>query len=99
MERTAQDIIVRPIITERTMEGIAQRKYTFEVAKSANKIEIARAVEALFAGTKVSDVNTMHVRGREKRQGRFVGRQPDWKKAIVTLAEGSKGIEFFESMM
>lgn len=93
-----QDIILRPIITERSMEGVSQRKYTFKVAKDANKIEIGKAVEALFPGTKVSAVNTMHVRGRLKRMGRNTGYTASWKKAIVTLKEDSKGIEFFESM-
>ena len=98
MERTAQDIIIRPIITERSMAGVQERKYTFEVARTAGKIEIAGAVESLFPGTKVKKVNTMHVRGRLKRQGRHQGYTSDWKKAIVTLTESSKGIEFFESM-
>ena len=99
MEKTPQDIILRPIITERSMGAVQMRKYTFRVAKDANKIEIGKAVEALFPGTKVQAVNTMHVRGRLKRQGRFTGYTPDWKKAIVTLTEKSKGIEFFESMV
>lgn len=96
--KTPQDVILRPVITERSMAGIHQRKYTFRVAKDANKIEIGKAVESLFPGTKVKSVNTMHVRGRQKRQGRFVGYTASWKKAIVTLKEDSKGIEFFESM-
>lgn len=96
--KTPQDIILAPIITERSMAGISQRKYTFRVAKDAGKIEIGKAVEALFAGTKVRAVNTMNVRGRKKRQGRFVGYTSSWKKAIVTLTDDSKGIEFFESM-
>lgn len=95
---TAQDIIIRPIITERSMAGIGMKKYTFEVAKSANKVEIAKAVEALF-GVKVSKVNTMNVRGHLRRQGRFEGYTASWKKAIVSLTEGSKPIEFFEGMM
>lgn len=95
---TAQDIIIRPIITERSMTGIGMKKYTFEVAKSANKVEIAKAVEALF-GVKVSKVNTMNVRGHLRRQGRFEGYTASWKKAIVSLTEGSKPIEFFEGMM
>ena len=98
MEKTAYDIILRPIITERSMAGVQNRKYTFEVAKGAGKIEIAGAVETLFPGTQVSKVNTMNVRGHLRRQGRHQGYKPDWKKAIVTLKEGSKGIEFFESM-
>ena len=95
---TAQDIVIRPIITERSMSGIAMKKYTFEVAKDATKIDIARAVEELF-GVKVKKVNTMNVPGQFRRQGMHGGYQPDWKKAIVTLKDDSKGIEFFESMM
>jgi large subunit ribosomal protein L23 len=98
MEKTAHDIVLRPIITERSMAGVQARKYTFEVARTAGKIEIAGAVEKLFPGTKVQKVNTMHVRGRFKRQGRSQGYTSDWKKAVVTLTEASKGIEFFESM-
>ena len=97
MEKTAQDIIIRPIITERSMAGVEQRKYTFEVARGAGKIEIAGAVEKLF-GVKVQKVNTMNMTGKLRRQGRHQGYTSDWKKAIVTLKEGSKGIEFFESM-
>ena len=98
MEKTPQDIILRPIITERSMAGIAQHKYTFRVANDANKIEIGKAVETLFPGNKVKSVNTMHVRGRSRRRGNVVGYTPGWKKAVVTMKEGSKGIEFFESM-
>ena len=97
--KALQDIILKPIITEATMAGIALRKYTFKVANDANKIEIAKAVEGLFPGTKVESVNTMHVRGRYKRMGVHSGYTAAWKKAIVTLTEDSKGIEFFESMM
>ena len=97
MEKTAHDIIIRPIITESSMAGVAQRKYTFEVARGTGKIEIARAVEELF-GVHVLKVNTMNVHGKFRRQRRSQGYTPDWKKAIVTLKEGSKGIEFFESM-
>ena len=94
----AQDIIIRPIITEKTMDGTSQKKYTFEVSKDSTKIDIARAVEELF-GVKVKKVNTMNVPGQFRRQGMHGGYQPDWKKAIVTLKDDSKGIEFFESMM
>lgn len=94
----AQDIIIRPIITEKSMTGIGMKKYTFEVAKDATKIEIARAVETLF-GVKVSKVNTLHVRGQMRRQGRSEGYTRSWKKAVVTLTEASKTIEFFEGMM
>ena len=79
---TAQEIIIRPIITEKTMAGVQEKKYTFEVAKAATKIDIARAVEELF-GVKVSKVNTLHVRGRMRRQGRFEGYTRSWKKAVV----------------
>ena len=96
--KTAHDVIVRPIITEASMQNIALKKYTFEVAKSANKIEIAQAVEKVF-GVKVAKVNTMNVNGRYRRQGMHAGYTADWKKAIVTLTEDSKTIEFFDSMM
>ena len=94
----AQDIIIRPIVTEKTMSGVQAKKYTFEVAKDATKIDIARAVEELF-GVKVSKVNTLHVRGHLRRQGRSEGYTREWKTAVVTLTEGSKTIEFFESMI
>ena len=96
MTKTAQDIVIRPIITEDSLERLQSKKYTFEVAKDANKIEIAKAVEELF-GVKVAKVNTISVKGKEKRMGRSVGFRPDWKKAIVTL-EGDKTIEFFDGM-
>ena len=94
----AQDIIIRPIVTEKSMMGIAAKKYTFEVAKAANKIEIAKAVEELFK-VKVAKVNTVNVRGKYRRQGRYEGYTKAWKKAYVTLTEDSKSIEFFEGMM
>ncbi len=94
----AQDIIIKPIITEKSMSGLQENKYTFKVAKNANKIEIAKAVEELF-DVKVASVNTMNCRGRSKRVGMSRGVTPSWKKAIVTLAEGSKTIEFFDGMM
>ena len=71
--KAAQDIILKPIITENSMMGIMEKKYTFKVAKTANKIEIAKAVEEVFPGTKVAKVNTMNVRGRKRRQGYNVG--------------------------
>lgn len=98
MIKTAHDIIIKPIITESSMEGIPSKKYTFKVAKNANKIEIANACEELF-GVKVAKVNTMNVKGHLKRQGRNEGYTSDWKKAIVTLKEDSKTIEFFEGMV
>ena len=94
----AQDIIIRPIITEKSMIGATEKKYTFEVAKKAGKIEIAKAVEELF-GVKVAKVNTINVRGKLRRQGRNQGYTRAWKKAYVTLTQDSKNIEFFEGMM
>lgn len=94
----AQDIIIRPVITEKSMAGMTMKKYTFEVKKDANKIEIAKAVEELF-GVKVSKVNTLHVRGHMRRQGKTEGYTTSWKKAVVKLTEESKTIEFFEGMM
>jgi large subunit ribosomal protein L23 len=94
----AQDIVISPVITERSMAGNAFKKYTFKVKKTANKIEIRKAVEELF-GVNVSRVNTMHVRGKLRKRGRTEGYTSSWKKAIVTLTEKSKGIEFFESMV
>ena len=98
MSRLAQDIILRPIITENSMDGIADRKYTFEVAKDANKIEIAKAIEEIF-DVKVAKVNTINVSGKLRRYGRFEGMTASRKKAIVTLTEDSKTIEFFDGMM
>lgn len=91
------DIIIRPIITEKTMADIEEDKYTFEVAKKSNKSEIKKAIEEIFS-VKVAKVNTMNMTGKVKRQGMNVGKRPDWKKAIVTLAPGSEPIEFFDSM-
>ncbi len=98
MIKTARDIIIKPIITERSMEGIASKKYTFQVSKTANKLEIAKACEEIF-DVKVDKVNTMNVKGHFKRQGRSEGYTSDWKKAIITLKEDSKPIEFFEGMV
>ncbi|MGN1411237.1 MAG: 50S ribosomal protein L23 [Oscillospiraceae bacterium] len=95
--KAPQDIIIKPIITERSMDGLQKGKYTFKVAKDANKIEIADAVEKLF-DVEVAKVNTINCNGRTKRVGRFVGKTANWKKAIVTLAEDSKTIEFFDGM-
>lgn len=92
----AQDIILKPIITEDSMERLPNGKYTFEVAPDANKIEIKKAIEQLF-DVKVAKVNTISVKGKQKRMGRYVGYRPNWKKAIVTV-EGDKTIEFFEGL-
>lgn len=99
MEKTAQDIIIRPIITEASMDALADRKYTFKVAKNANKIEIKKAIEQLFKDVKVEKVNTMNVCGRKKRMGRNEGYTTAWKKAIVTITPDSKTIEFFDGMI
>lgn len=95
--KTIYDVIRKPIITEKTMGIMENKKYTFEVAQDANKIEIKNAVEKIF-GVKVASVNTMNVLGKYKRMGVHVGKRPDWKKAIVTLKEDSKTIEFFDGM-
>ena len=96
--KAPQDINLTPVITEASMVGIADKKYTFYVAKNANKIEIAQAVSKLF-GVDVAKVNTSIVPGKYKRMGQHGGYKSDRKKAIVTLKPSSKGIEFFESMM
>ena len=96
---TAYDIIIRPIITERSMTSVADKKYVFEVAPTAGKIEIKKAVEEIF-GVKVAKVNTLNMYGKAKRLGRYpAGRRASWKKAMVTLTEDSKSIEFFEGMV
>lgn len=87
--RNAEDIIIRPIITEKSNDGVALGKYTFEVAKDATKIEIKKAVEELFQ-VKVLDVNTMVMLGKQKRHGVHVGKRPDWKKAIVRIDTNPK---------
>ena len=92
------EIIKKPVITENSMDQMADRKYTFEVAKDANKIEIKKAVEELF-GVKVEKVTTMRVLGKIKRMGANSGKRPDWKKAVVKLTESSKTIEFFDGLM
>ena len=96
--KLAQDIIIKPIITEDSMMGIASKKYTFKVANDANKLEIAKAVEELF-GVKVAKVNTINVSGKYRRYGIHEGYKASWKKAIVTLTEDSKTIEFFDGLM
>ena len=94
----AQDIVIRPIITEKSMMGFAEGKYTFEVAKSANKLEIAEAVEALFPGVKVASVNTINLDGKKKTRGRIVGTTAKTKKAIVQLTADSADIEIFAGL-
>ncbi|WP_276358241.1 50S ribosomal protein L23 [Cohnella caldifontis] len=94
--KNPRDIIKRPVITERTSEFIDQLKYVFEVDMKANKTEIKQAIEQIFK-VKVAGVNTMRVPAKPKRYGRYNGYTSEWKKAIVTLAEGSKPLEFFEA--
>ena len=91
------DIIIKPIVSEKSMDQLADRKYTFKVALNANKIEIAKAVESIF-GVKVEKVTTSRVRGKMKRMGVHMGKRSDWKKATVKLTADSKTIEFFEGM-
>ena len=99
MSVNAYEIIKRPIISEQSMEQTEMKRYTFEVAKTANKIVIAKAVEEIF-GVKVAKVNTLNMQGKAKRMGnRPAGRRPSWKKAMVTLTADSKSIEFFEGMV
>ena len=93
-----QDIIIRPLITERSMDLVSEKKYCFEVAKDATKPEIAKAVETMFEDTKVKAVNTISMKAKPKRLRYVEGKTKTWKKAVVTLTEDSKTIEFFEGM-
>ncbi len=96
--KSGYDIIIRPVLTEKSYAEMANKKYTFRVAIDANKTEIKNAVDEVFPGVKVESVNTMRTEGKIKRQGRTQGRTPEVKKAIVTLKKDSKGIPFFEGM-
>ena len=97
--KTAYDIVIRPIITEQSMEDLDIKKYVFEVAKDANKVEIKKAIEEIFDVT-VIKVNTINVIGKEKRTGAYPkGKTASWKKAVVKLSEDSKNIELFEGMV
>ena len=98
--KNPHDIIKRPILTEKAYEGIADKRYIFEVDIHANKTEIKQAIETVFAddGVKVEKVNTLRTLGKMKRQGRTQGRTPEVKKAYVTLKKDSKPIKFFEGM-
>ena len=93
----ARDIILAPVITEKAVAMLPSKKYTFRVADSANKIEIAKAVEEIF-GVQVAKVNTISMKGHLRRMGRNQGYTSDWKKAVVTLKPDSKTIEFFDGM-
>ena len=96
--RTAYDIIIKPVITEASMDNMQKKKYTFKVMSDANKIEIRKAVEELF-GVKVEKVTTISMKAKPKRLGVHYDRTSAWKKAIVKLTEDSKTIEFFDSLM
>ena len=95
--KMVQDIIIKPIITEASMDNLAAKKYTFKVASDATKPEIANAVEAMF-GVKVASVNTISMKKKPKRLGVHFGYTSDWKKAVVTLTADSKTIEFFDGL-
>ena len=92
-----RDIILAPVVTEKSVGVLSENKYTFRVVKSANKIQIAKAVEEIF-GVKVAKVNTISMKGHLRRQGRSEGYTASWKKAVVTLTHDSKTIEFFDGM-
>ena len=94
---TSYDIIRKPVITEKSMNAMAEKKYTFIVQINANKVQIKKAVEEIF-GVKVEKVQTLRTMGKTKRMGVHVGKRADFKKAVVTLTEDSKNIEFFEGM-
>ena len=95
--KMVQDIIIKPVITEASMDRIADKKYTFKVSKDATKPEIAKAVETMF-NVKVDKVNTINMKKKPKRLGVHAGYTSDWKKAIVTLESDSKTIEFFDGL-
>ena len=96
--KSVADIIIRPLITEKSMDGVASKRYSFEVRKDATKAEIAEAVEAMFKKTKVVKVNTINMKKKPKRYGVHTGFTGEWKKAIVTLSEDSATIAFFDNM-
>ena len=97
--KNPHDIILRPVLTEKGYNGIADKRYVFEVAMDSNKVEIKKALEKVFKDIKVERVNTLRVMGKIKRQGVTSGRTPEVKKAYVKLTEDSKPIEFFEGMV
>ena len=96
--KNPHDVILRPVLTEASYDGFADKRYVFEVLPTANKTEIKLALESIFKGIKVDKVNTLRTLGKMKRQGRTAGRTPEIKKAYVTLTKDSKTIEFFEGM-
>jgi large subunit ribosomal protein L23 len=92
------DVLLKPVVSEKSMNLVSEKKYTFLVAPEANKIQIREAVEKMFEGTKVKSVHTMNLVGKKRRRGMIVGKTAKTKKAIVTLTEDSKDIEIFEGM-
>ena len=96
--KTAYDVIIKPVITEQSMEATEEKKYVFQVANDANKVEIKKAVEEIF-GVKVEKVNTISMKAKTKRVRYVEGKTSAWKKAIVKLTADSKTIEFFDSLM
>jgi large subunit ribosomal protein L23 len=96
--KSAYDIIKKPVLTEKSYQDMADKKFTFQVDIRANKTEIKQALETIFEGVKVDSVNTIRTIGKIKRQGRTQGRTPEVKKAIITLKKDSKPIPFFEGM-
>jgi len=96
--KSSYDIILKPVITENSVDMMADKKYTFKVATDANKIEIKKAVEEIF-DVKVAKVTTINMDGKLKRMGRYEGRRASYKKAVVKLTEDSKTIEFFNDMV
>jgi large subunit ribosomal protein L23 len=95
--KSPYDIVLRPVLTEKSYDNVQERKYTFIVAKTSNKSEIKTAVEQIF-DVEVEKVNTINRKGKKKRMGRYQGYRPNTKRAIVKLTENSKTIEFFEGM-
>ena len=95
--KSGYDVLLRPVITEQSMDMASDKKYVFKVAADANKTEVRQAVEAVF-GVDVAKVNIMNVDGKTKRMGRTVGRTPSYKKAIITLTADSKEIEIFQGL-
>lgn len=94
----AYDVILAPVVTEKAVAGIAEKKYTFRVAPNANKIEIKQAIETIYEGVEVAKVNTISMKGTKRRTGRYEGYTSDWKKAVVTLKPDSKTIPDFDGM-
>ena len=95
--KTGYDVIIRPIVTENSMDMAEQKKYAFRVAKDANKTEVRKAIEEIF-GVDVAKVNVVNVNGKKKRMGRTMGTTSSYKKAVVTLTPDSKEIEIFQDL-